>query len=70
MLKQYDRADADFAIRKALEGTKVFESSTQLSSPALVAATIRHAAEEQGVDVVLRLAPKGVLIAHAERAAS
>jgi hypothetical protein len=70
MLKQYERADAADAIRRALDGTKVFESSTQLSSPDVVAAIIRHTADEQGIEVVLRMAPKGVLIAHAERSAS
>jgi hypothetical protein len=70
MFKSYSRNEAELAIRKALDGAKVFESSTRSSSPDAVAAMIARTAREQNVEVTLRLAPKGVLIAHAEHAAA
>jgi hypothetical protein len=62
----YSRADAELAIQKALEGSTVFEVS-ESSSPAAVRDEIEAAARALGVDVVVRLAPNGALIAHAER---
>jgi len=70
MSKAYSREEAELAIGKALDGAKVFESSTHTSSPEDVAEMIETAAEAKGVDVTLHMAPKGVLIAHAEHAAA
>jgi hypothetical protein len=70
MSKPYSRDDAALAITRALDGAKVFESSSRKSSPDDVATMLEQAAEEQGVEVTLHMAPKGVLIAHAEHAAA
>jgi hypothetical protein len=64
----YGRAEAELAIRKALDGATVFETSTQASAPAAVRDVIQATADALAVEVVLRLAPNGVLIARAERA--
>jgi hypothetical protein len=67
-VEAYDYKDAEADLRTALNGRQVFANSNQLSSPRRVAAILKRAAEAQGVDVDLRLAPNGVLIAHAARA--
>jgi len=64
----YDYKDAEVDLRTALDGRQVFANSNSLSSPRRVAAILKRAAEAQGVDVDLRLAPNGVLIARAARA--
>jgi hypothetical protein len=69
MSKSYSREEAELAIGKALDGAKVFESSTRKSSPDDVATMLEDTAKAQGVEVTLHLAPKGVLIAHAEHVA-
>ena len=40
------------------------------SSPDDVASLLERAAQEQGVEMTLRMAPKGVLISHAEHVAA
>jgi hypothetical protein len=67
-VEPYDYKDAEVDLRIALDGRQVFANSNQLSSPRRVAAILKRAAEAQGVDVDLKLAPNGVLIAHAARA--
>jgi hypothetical protein len=70
MSKPYSRDDAELAIRKALDGAKVFETATRKSSPDDVATVLERTAQEQGVEVALRMTPKGVLISHAEHVAA
>jgi hypothetical protein len=67
-VEPYDYKDAEVHLRTALDGRQVFANSNSMSSPRRVAAIIKRAAEAQGVDVDLRLAPNGVLIASAARA--
>ena len=67
-MEPYDYKDAELDLRTALDGRQVFANSNQLSSPRRVAAILKRAAEAQGVEVDLQLAPNGVLIAHAARA--
>ena len=67
-MEPYDYKDAELHLRTALDGRQVFANSNSMSSPRRVAAILKRAAEAQGVDVDLRLAPNGVLIASASRA--